>query len=162
MYAGGPVQPAGWDAPIVVDLAGLETSDEQYPVLKDHDPDKVVGHGAAVNTGTKVLLKGVVSGTGDAAQEVLDTAANGFQWRSSIGCDRVGPTRFVPEGQSIQANGQTFRGPLYFWPSFHPSRSDHYRDEEQTRIPALRLPLMALCLSSGVHVGTSPAITVPF
>ena len=117
VYSGGPVQPAGWDFPIVVDLQGLEIPDEQTTVLKDHDPDKVVGHGTTINSGRDVRLQGVVSAVGEAAREVLGASANGFQWKSSIGCDRQGETRFIPEGATLNANGQAFKGPLYFWPS---------------------------------------------
>ena len=117
VYAGGPVQPAGWDFPIVVDLQGLEIPDEQTTVLKDHDPDKVVGHGTTINSGRDVRLRGVVSAVGEAAREVLGASANGFQWKSSIGCDRQGDPKFIREGETLNANGQTFSGPLYFWPS---------------------------------------------
>ena len=117
VYSGGTVQPEGWDYPIVVNLAGLEVRDAQTTVLKDHDPEKVVGHGTTINSGRDLRLQGVISGTGEAAQEVLATAKNGFVWKSSIGCDRKGQVEFIASGETLQANGQTFKGPLYYWPS---------------------------------------------
>lgn len=117
VYTGGKVQPEGWDAPIVVDLAGLEIPAEFTPVLKDHDPDLAVGHGTARSDGRQVTLSGVVSCVGEAAQEVLAAAANGFPWKSSIGCDRTGAAEVVPAGMSKRVNGQDLEGPFYYWPT---------------------------------------------
>lgn len=117
VYTGGLVQPEGWDIPIVVDLAGLQISKAQTPVLFNHDPDQVVGHGVASNSGKNLRLKGVVSAVGPAARQVVEAAKNGFHWQSSIGCDRIGAPRLIKQGDSIQCNGQSFAGPCYYWPS---------------------------------------------
>jgi hypothetical protein len=117
VYTGGKVQPEGWDYPICVDLRGLEIEDaDQTAVLKDHDPDLVVGHGMPINSLTSLSLKGVVSGTGPAAREVVNNSKNGFQWKSSIGCDRLVAAEFIESGKSREVNGQTIDGPCYYWP----------------------------------------------
>jgi hypothetical protein len=117
VYVGGLVQPEGWDIPIVVDLAGLDMPEGQTPVLLNHDPDQVVGHGVAANDGRQVRLRGVVSAVGAAAREVVEASRNGFEWKSSIGCDRVGPARLVAAGQTIECNGRCIAGPCYYWPT---------------------------------------------
>jgi hypothetical protein len=46
-----------------------------------------------------------------AATEVLEASKNGFPWRASIGA-RIEKAVFVEEGETAEANGQTFEGPL--------------------------------------------------
>lgn len=117
VYTGGLVQPEGWDIPIVVDLAGLQIPEQQTPVLFNHDPDQVVGHGVAINSGQNLRLKGVVSAVGPAARQVVEAAKNGFDWKSSIGCDRLADAKLIKPGATIQCNGKTFDGPCYYWPT---------------------------------------------
>jgi hypothetical protein len=112
-YTGGKLAVAGWKHPVVVDLAGLEITAHSRPVLKDHDRQSIVGHTDRITSGTSGLeVHGVISGSGTAAREVLDSSKNGFPWRASIGAMPTQVT-FIPKGKTVEANGQTFEGPLY-------------------------------------------------
>ena len=112
-YNGGYLE-IGWGAPVVVDLAGMKISDKSRPILKDHLAAQVVGHTDKVTSdGRKLVVGGIVSGTGPAAVEVVANAKNGFPWQASIGC-RVMEARFLDEKQTVECNGRTFKGPAYY------------------------------------------------
>lgn len=111
-YNGGLLQ-IGWGYPVVVDLAGMQISKKPRPILKDHQPGKVVGHSdAATNNGRTLVIGGIVSGTGPDATEVVANAANGFPWQASIGCS-VLKAQFIDDKQTCEANGKTWKGPIY-------------------------------------------------
>jgi hypothetical protein len=114
-YNGGLLE-IGWGSPVVVDLAGMQISAKPRPILKDHLAAQVVGHSTeAINNLKNLILKGIASGTGPAAIEVIGNAKNGFPWQASIGC-RVIKAQFIPEKQTVEANGRTFKGPCYYVP----------------------------------------------
>jgi hypothetical protein len=112
-YNGGPLMVGGWYRPVVVDLNGLSVTRKSRPVLRDHDPGKIVGHTSGLNKdGGRLTVDGIVSGSGEHAQEVLATSANNFPWQASIG---VAPSRVVElrEGKTAIVNGQQVSGPAY-------------------------------------------------
>lgn len=110
-YNGGPMQFAWADVPVVVDLAGLDLTDKARPILKDHEAALVVGHSEAfVNSGSDLAVEGVVSGTGDAAREVVDNADRGFPWQASISVTMQKIER-IAAGVSVEVNGRTIVGP---------------------------------------------------
>lgn len=155
VYTGGKVQPAGWPVPMVAECSGIRLDRNQAPVLKDHDPDLVVGHGIPQITASQVRLAGPVSGTGAAAREVLEAAANGFEWQASIGLDRDEavdePVKFIGTGETLRANGQTFTGPLIYWPT---SLLNHVAITGRGADPKTRVSIAAKAakpLSSGVR-----------
>ena len=121
LYAGGPVQPEGAPVPIVAEVSGIRTNRDQVPILQDHNPDLLVGHGVPTITNGEIRFAGLVSAVGQAAKEVLGANANGFKWQASIGLNRVPgedqPYRIIHAGETIRANGQTFQGPLIYWPT---------------------------------------------
>ena len=112
-YNGGLLN-IGWGYPVVVELAGMQVSKKPRPILKDHSPAKVIGHSTEIiNDSRKLIVKGVVSGTGPDAVEVVANAKNGFPWQASIGSDVI-KAQFVDEKQTVEANGKTWKGPLYY------------------------------------------------
>jgi len=111
-YTGVPMR-VGFGYPIVVDLAGMKIAGESTPILKDHDPAKIVGHTDTVDKSVKRLkLTGIVSGVGEAAQEVVALGANGFPWQASIGAS-IELMEFVDKGESVTVNGRAISGPVY-------------------------------------------------
>ncbi len=111
-YRGGRMRPAGFSLPVVVDLAGVGVAAGDRPSFLLHDTTKIVGHIQKIAIDRSITCAGVISGVGEAAQEVVRTADNGFPWRASIG----GPIEklvYVEDGETAQANGQTFTGPLF-------------------------------------------------
>ncbi len=112
-YTGGQMVPMGWGDPVVVDLQGIEWTEKSRPILKDHDSALVVGHTNSIAiSGNKLIVSGVISGTGPSAVEVRDNAKNGFPWQMSIGA-AARKVRRVKVGESVNVNGQDFDGPLY-------------------------------------------------
>ena len=112
-YTGGAMRIRGWRHPIVIDLAGLASTRRARPILRDHDPGRIVGHttSVAVRDGT-LLVDGLVSGAGSVASEIVESSINGFPWQASVGA-MTSEVEFVPEGRDAQANGRTFAGPVY-------------------------------------------------
>lgn len=111
-YTGAPMR-VGFGWPVVVDLAGMTVPAASTPILKDHDPKQIVGHTDNVDKSVKRLkLTGVVSGVGDASQEVLALGANGFPWQASIGAS-IDEMQFLDKGETATVNGRSVSGPLY-------------------------------------------------
>lgn len=112
-YTGAAMMVGYWDAPLVVDLKGLEIGSKARPILKAHNHSLIVGHTEEIATdGKKLIASGVVSGVGEAAKDVVGAAKNKFPWQASIGAT-VKKVKFIEEGVSYEANGRTFKGPLY-------------------------------------------------
>lgn len=111
-YTGGAMNVRGYDAPVVVDLSGMQFGNSLIANL-DHDSSKRVGHVTETNKADGQLkLGGVVSAATDAAREVVESAANGFVWQASI---EAQPSKLieVAAGKTVTVNGQEFDGPLY-------------------------------------------------
>lgn len=112
-YTGGSMRPGGFGLPVVVDLAGVQVPRQDLPILRQHDAERIVGHTASIEvTAQRIRASGVISGTGDAAQEVIGLADNGFPWQASIGAS-VQRLEFVDRDQVVKVNGRSFTGPLY-------------------------------------------------
>ena len=111
-YNGGRLN-VGFGYPVVVDLSGLRVTAKARPILRQHDPDRIVGHtdSVKINDGS-IDVSGTVSGANDHSREVVDAADAGFPWQASIGAS-VKRMVFVDKGETAQANGRTFTGPLY-------------------------------------------------
>jgi hypothetical protein len=100
-------------SPVVIDLAGLKISGKARPILRQHDPRRIVGHTTTIDNNNKSLkVTGVVSGTGEDAREVTETGRNGFPWQASVGV-YVEKMISVGEGEKVTVNGRSFTGPLY-------------------------------------------------
>jgi phage major head subunit gpT-like protein len=112
-YNGGAMQLGGWPYPVVVDLTGMKVTQKARPILRDHDPGKIVGHTEEVDIQPKrITVKGVISADNLFSREIATSAANGFPWQASIGAT-VEKVVFVEEGETVTANGRTFTGPVY-------------------------------------------------
>ncbi len=116
-YTGGAMRLAGWQHPVVVDLAGMQipagpSGTKSRPILKDHNPSLIVGHTESVRVErSQLLVSGVVSGAGAVAREVVESSLAGFPWQASLGASAEN-IESVPTGRSAQANGRTFDGPV--------------------------------------------------
>lgn len=110
-YTGGAMS-LGFGAPVVIDLAGMTVTRQDLPILRQHDEERIVGHSTQVDvTAQRIKVAGLISGTGEAAQEVTATAGNGFPWQASVGA-AAHQTEFVEQGQTVKVNGRSFTGPL--------------------------------------------------
>ncbi len=112
-YTGGAMTVRGWDAPVVVDLAGLQWTAKARPILKDHSASLVIGHTTGIRVmGGDLVVDGVISGAGGVAREIVESSRNGFPWQASIGAD-AGGIEFIGDGETVTANGREFDGPVY-------------------------------------------------
>lgn len=112
-YNGGAMRLGGWPHPVVVDLTGMKVTAKSRPVLRDHDPGKIVGHTEEVDIQPKrVTVNGVISADNLFSREIVSSAGNGFPWQASIGAE-VEKVVFAEDGEQVSVNGRTFSGPLY-------------------------------------------------
>lgn len=110
-YNGGTMRVYGYYHPVVIDLAGSITGiGKPIPVLRDHDSDRIVGHGVAVLESTSLKLTGTLTAQNDEVKEITTHAAGGFPWQASIGLQ---PTRLekVDAGATVRVNGMDVAGP---------------------------------------------------
>lgn len=111
-YTGGKLAVARYNWPVVIDLAGLDTSGQTVVANLDHNPELRVGHvETSVNDGRTLVLSGVVSATSDAAAEFVSSAKNKFPWRASVEAVPTTELTKIEAGQRVTVNGQTFEGP---------------------------------------------------
>lgn len=112
-YTGGAMRVSGWDAPVVVDLAGLQWTVKSRPILKDHSSQMPVGHTTAIRVdGSNLIIEGMISSESIVANEIVASSRNGFPWQASIGAD-AGGIEYAGEGETLTANGREFAGPVY-------------------------------------------------
>lgn len=111
IYTGGPVQVAGWDLPVVIDLAGLKTSKVLVANL-DHKQNQRVGNFNVTNDGEKLIAAGKASAATPYREEVINSADEGYQWQTSV---EVKPHRVeeLAKGKTAMVNGQRVEGPAY-------------------------------------------------
>lgn len=110
-YTGGPLSIAGWDLPVVVDLAGLTVGKVLVANL-DHDPTKRVGNFNVINDGKQLIAHGTATAATAARDEVINSARDGYQWQSSL---EVSPSKMeeLAKGKTVEVNGQQITGPMY-------------------------------------------------
>lgn len=112
-YTGGVMRVPGW-GDVAIDLTGLDASG-QVPLLADHDArvGGVVGHGEASVAGGRLIVAGIMSGTGDAARQIVEMTTGGFSFQASVGVEPVEHERVQP-GEKVEVNGRTLSSPRGF------------------------------------------------
>ena len=112
-YTGGKAQPKDIPCPVVIDLSGLDIPVQKIPVRYEHKSFQGVGHTEKIRiVNGEVMAEGVISRDTSWARDVAKSAVNGFPWQASMG-GPVHQTEYVPFGQTVTVNGQTFEGELY-------------------------------------------------
>lgn len=111
-YTGAAMRIEGFYRPVVVELTGMRVPTKRLPVLRGHDPERIVAHTEDIDlTERRLHVEGVMSGVGASAQETLTLARNRFPWQASIGAS-VERMEFVDSGGKVKVNGRNFDGPL--------------------------------------------------
>ncbi len=111
-YNGGELRLGNFPHPVVVDLQGLNVTAKSRPILREHDPNRVVGHTETIaNDGTSLIVAGVVSAANEHSKEIVESSLNGFPWQASIGAS-IGKAELVKAGKKVTVNGRTFTGPV--------------------------------------------------
>lgn len=109
---GSKMQLAGWRYPVVLDLQGLTIPSQARPIRMNHDANQGVGHtDAIVAANGQLIATGVISRHTPAAADVVSSGKDGFPWQASVGAS-VDEFIFYKEGQTANANGQTYDGPV--------------------------------------------------
>lgn len=110
-YTGVPMMAGGFDQPIIVELSGVTTINDEIPIYRDHDSTKIVGQATPVISEDRITATGTVMGIGQDAREVVALSKDGFRWQASIGAS-VGRREFLREGETAVVNGLEVSGPL--------------------------------------------------
>jgi len=119
-YNGGAMRVMGWAHPVITDGRGVSLAAANLPIYLSHweDMENLIGQTAHVKI-EKATGKITASGPLTASREtspkyaqLMDHAANGFQWQASIGAS-VQQYEFVDADRQVKVNGQTFTGPVY-------------------------------------------------
>lgn len=114
-YTGGKAYLPTMSQPVVFDLSTLRIVDGMpVPALLDHDNTKPVGHTEGIQIGPDTITGyAITSAETSSRDQVIMSAANGFEWQLSVGvvADR-NDIQSIPEGTTLQINGQTLTGPF--------------------------------------------------
>lgn len=113
-YTGRQIRQSWSRNPLVVDLAGMDTSRQSIPILWGHDAniDSILGQSASISTdGQQLVVAGELIGEGETAQKVLALARKGMRFQASIGAD-TGRIENVAPGETVAVNGREFQGPI--------------------------------------------------
>ncbi len=114
-YSGGII-PANTASPglasdYVVDLAGM-TAHRNVVANMDHGAAKRVGHVDDVqNDGQQLSVAGVFSAATQYTDEVVKSAANGYQWQMAIDANMSNGEKLAA-GKTATVNGRQVTGPL--------------------------------------------------
>lgn len=115
-YTGGKAYLPTMSQPVVFDLSTLKIVDGMpVPALLDHDNTKPVGHTEGIQIGPDTITGyAITSAETPSRDQVIMSAANGFEWQLSVGvvADR-NDIQSIPEGTTLQINGQTLTGPFF-------------------------------------------------
>ena len=113
-YSGGVLNVANYRYPVVAAVDGISW-DRLPKIRRNHEDNARVGHATEVTVlDNAVHVTGLVSATGQVAQEVLADAANGYPWQSSVTLIPQTRAKFIKAGQTLTANGREFAGPVYY------------------------------------------------
>jgi phage major head subunit gpT-like protein len=112
-YNGGPVRVGGYRHPVVIDLESLQTP-TSIPLFRNHDSDRIIGHGSpTVLPPNRLDIGGVISASSPDAEQVIDLAKGGFPWQASVGVDVIAKPQFLADGETAMVNGSRVNGPAY-------------------------------------------------
>lgn len=110
-YTGGVMQTAAFYQPVVIDLGGVSTPNKEIPIFRDHDRNKIVGHGTPVVGAKDITAEGVVSAENEHSRDVVASSRKGFPWQASIGLS-VHEWDHVKKGEKTTVNGKSVAGPV--------------------------------------------------
>lgn len=103
-YSGGVVPNYGWAGDMAIDLASM-TAPTEVAILRNHDPNQIVGRARVACDGTQLLLTdGVFSEVTAAGREVAGLMAEGQPWALSVGLN--GRVQFFEPKRKVSCNGR--------------------------------------------------------
>tara|TARA_R110000751_G_scaffold106803_1_gene202930 strand:+ start:346 stop:1365 length:1020 start_codon:yes stop_codon:yes gene_type:complete len=95
-----------------IDFDGLKIGRQRKPALRDHDPQRIVGHTFKIEvTDDGLVAEGTFLDTKD-GMEVQSMMASGFPWQASVYVPPKSIER-LEEGESSTVNGREIHGPAH-------------------------------------------------
>lgn len=111
-YTGGKMRVDGFFLPVIVDLSGLSVTKKPRPILREHSPNRIVGHSSRIDIKpSSIYVEGLLSGSERESADVINSSKKGFPWQSSIGARPLEMIR-VDRGEKVRVNGRNFTGPV--------------------------------------------------
>lgn len=84
-YSGSVIPFHGMYDNLVIDVATLSVAKEKTPILRDHNPSHVAGHGKVTIEGSVVNIEGSLSKKTAFGAEIISLAEDGLDWEMSLG-----------------------------------------------------------------------------
>jgi hypothetical protein len=100
-----------WES-VIFDLAGVKFSHQKMPVLKNHDPDQILGYTTRFQKiDNRLEVEGVFLNNSEKAQEVTNIADEGYPWQLSV---HIMPdvVKTIDKNETTTVNGKTVNGPI--------------------------------------------------
>jgi len=97
---------------LVFDVAGMG-SKPSFPVLREHQRDRIVGHGSGQVKNGAFMVSGVFASSNDGL-ECFSLAQEGFPWQASVGIKPVLIRQLSP-GETETINCRAITGPAEIW-----------------------------------------------
>jgi len=113
-YTGAPIRQSWSRNALVLDLAGMDLSNQSIPILFGHEAslENVIGQATNVSTdGSQLIVDGVILGVSQTTQQVLELARRGMKFQASVGAD-VGRIENIQAGERVAVNNREFAGPV--------------------------------------------------
>ncbi len=150
-YAGGKMTVGMWDAPIVVDLAGMECS-APVPLLANHENHVRSRLGLVTPTVADGALSidGEIDEKAELAETIVRQARAGAAWQLSIGAEVVDAV-YIDEG-TVEINGAEHEAPFY-----HVTKSV-LREVSVVAVGADRNTSMSIAASADFHMVGVPMV----
>lgn len=121
-YTGGLLSLRNYPHPVVIKAASVTPMDpEQQPILRDHNQNRVVGHGKPIVEANQLRIEGSLSIDGEERDSIISANNNGFRWQASVGGRIPNPRRdimTVASGDRVNVNGRTIEGPVHVVKAF--------------------------------------------
>lgn len=111
VYSGEIIPNHWWWGNLAIDLDGIQIYKQELPVLRDHEPDRIVGYTKRIKVENgRVKVKGYILEDTEDGQEVVKLSKKGFPWQASMYIPPLSIERVEPGG-SADVNGKILRGP---------------------------------------------------
>lgn len=111
-YTGVPMEVDGYDLPVAIELSSARFAKSIRSNL-DHKTNQRVGHVTKhENDGRQLTFAGVASAATSYRDEVVNSAADGYEWEASIE-GKPGKIETLGRGETAEVNGRTVKGPMY-------------------------------------------------
>ena len=111
LYDGSVIKHWYWGV-MAFELKGMKLRKSRIPILFRHDVDNRIGYSTKATFENKFILEGKLLKKSQQAQTIRSEFEDGFPFEASLKFDPDHTTlRSIREGESVQVNGKTLKGP---------------------------------------------------